>query len=58
MKKAFTFLAAAAFMALNTMAATADYQLVFSDEFNGTSLNTEVWNVEINGEGGGNGELQ
>ncbi|MBQ4007339.1 MAG: family 16 glycosylhydrolase [Muribaculaceae bacterium] len=58
MKKAFTFLAAAAFMALNTMAATADYQLVFSDEFNGTSLNTEVWNVEINGDGGGNGELQ
>ena len=57
MKKAFTFLAAAAFLALNAMAA-ADYHLVFSDEFDGTSLNTDVWNIEVNGDGGGNGELQ
>ena len=57
MKKAFTFLAAAAFVALNAMAA-ADYHLVFSDEFDGSSLDTDVWNIEVNGDGGGNGELQ
>ena len=28
------------------------------DEFNGTSLDTKAWNVEVNGNGGGNGELQ
>lgn len=42
-----------------TLASSAgDYQLVWSDEFNGTSLNTKAWNVEVNGNGGGNGELQ
>ena len=34
------------------------YELVFSDEFNGTSLDTQAWNVEVNGNGGGNNELQ
>lgn len=34
------------------------YQLVWSDEFDGTSLNTDNWNVEVNGNGGGNQELQ
>lgn len=34
------------------------YTLVWSDEFNGTSLNTDAWNVEENGDGGGNNELQ
>ncbi|MGC8824701.1 MAG: family 16 glycosylhydrolase [Bacteroidales bacterium] len=34
------------------------YQLVWSDEFNGTSLNRNVWNVEVNDYGGGNNELQ
>ena len=38
--------------------ATDGYQLVWSDEFNGTSLDTKAWNVEVNGNGGGNGELQ
>lgn len=44
--------------ALNAIAATGDYRLVWSDEFDGTALNTSVWNVETNGNGGGNGELQ
>ncbi len=30
----------------------------WSDEFNGDSLNTEHWNVEVNGDGGGNQEAQ
>ena len=39
-------------------AAENNYQLVWSDEFDGNSLNRNNWNVEVNGEGGGNGELQ
>lgn len=39
-------------------AADTNYQLVWSDEFNGSSLDRNVWNVEQNGDGGGNGELQ
>lgn len=39
-------------------AAETEYTLVWSDEFNGTSLDRNVWNVEVNGDGGGNGELQ
>ena len=58
MKKSFLLLAGAAMMAFNAFAAAGDYKLVFSDEFDGTALNTQVWNVEVNGNGGGNGELQ
>ena len=58
MKKSFIFLAGAAMMAINAFAAAGDYKLVFSDEFDGTALNTQIWNVEVNGNGGGNGELQ
>lgn len=39
-------------------AAETNYQLVWQDEFEGTSLNRNYWNVEVNGDGGGNGELQ
>jgi hypothetical protein len=35
------------------------YQLVWADEFNvNGSLNPTFWNIEINGNGGGNNELQ
>lgn len=34
------------------------YRLVWEDLFDGTSLDTSVWNVEVNGDGGGNNELQ
>ena len=34
------------------------YEQVFADEFNGTALDTRVWNTESNGDGGGNQELQ
>lgn len=33
-------------------------QLLWSDEFNGDELNLEDWNIEVNGDGGGNNELQ
>ena len=38
--------------------AAEEYQLVWSDEFDGTSLNDSNWNIEVNGNGGGNNELQ
>ncbi len=34
------------------------YTLVWSDEFDGTSLDTANWNIEVNGNGGGNNEEQ
>lgn len=35
-----------------------EYQLVWSDEFDGDALNMAYWNVEDNARGGGNAELQ
>ena len=35
-----------------------EYTLVWSDEFEGTTLNTDNWSVEVNGSGGGNQEKQ
>jgi beta-glucanase (GH16 family) len=34
------------------------YSLVWQDEFNGTALNENIWNIEVSGSGGGNQELQ
>lgn len=34
------------------------YELVWGDEFNGTALNMNDWTYEVNGNGGGNNELQ
>lgn len=34
------------------------YTLRWSDEFDGNSLNKDLWNIEENGNGGGNQELQ
>lgn len=34
------------------------YKLVWNDEFNSPSLDTSKWNYEINGNGGGNNELE
>ncbi|MDR3628661.1 MAG: glycoside hydrolase family 16 protein [Ignavibacteriaceae bacterium] len=36
----------------------AGYKLVWNDEFNGTSIDTSKWNYEVNGDGGGNNELE
>ncbi|MBR1807964.1 MAG: glycoside hydrolase family 16 protein [Paludibacteraceae bacterium] len=37
---------------------TGEYRLVWSDEFNGTQIDRDIWNIEVNGNGGGNNELQ
>ena len=34
------------------------HKLVWRDEFNGDALDEKAWNVEVNGDGGGNQELQ
>lgn len=34
------------------------YKLVWSDEFDGNTLDESIWNIEVNGSGGGNNELQ
>lgn len=34
------------------------YQLVWEDTFNGDALDPLLWNIEVNGGGGGNNELQ
>lgn len=34
------------------------YQLVWAEEFDGTELNMDNWTIEVNGNGGGNQELQ
>lgn len=39
-------------------AAAATYQLIWSDEFNGTSVNTSNWNFETGAGGWGNNEQQ
>ena len=35
-----------------------EYQLVWNEDFTEASLDNAVWNVEVNGDGGGNNELQ
>ena len=54
--KGFNFIICVAL--LLTSCAKGDWRLVWSDEFDGESLNTAYWNVEDNARGGGNAELQ
>jgi len=49
-------LLASCFFAL--VASQQTYQLVWSDEFNGNSLDLSKWQYEVNCDGGGNNELQ
>ena len=37
---------------------TGGYKLVWQDLFNADALDESVWNIEVNGDGGGNNELQ
>lgn len=45
-------------VATKDVKAETAWEVVWSDEFDGTELNRDVWNVEVNGNGGGNEELQ
>src|SRR4051794_38470043 len=37
---------------------TSSYQLIWADEFNGTTVDTSNWNFEIGGQGWGNHEQE
>ena len=43
---------------VNQVKAESSWKLVWSDEFEGDSLNTNVWTRETGGSGWGNNELQ
>ncbi len=45
-------------VSLNVMLYSQQYQLIWSDEFDGTELNEENWTRQIGGGGWGNNELQ
>ncbi len=45
-------------MAGNQLLAAPPYELIWSDEFDGTSVNTANWNFDIGGGGWGNNELE
>lgn len=57
MKKITTF-ALAALLCLSSCSTTEKYVLAWEDDFNGTAVNTDYWNLEDNARGGGNAELQ
>ena len=55
MKKLCTLLSA---LCLAGMATAQDYELVWNEDFTDEVLDTKVWNIEVNGDGGGNNEMQ
>lgn len=55
MKRIFTLFAVIGLFGAVT---AQDYQLVWNEDFTEDALDRSVWNVEVNGDGGGNNELQ
>lgn len=55
MKKIFSLLT---IICLAGMVGAQEYQLVWNEDFTDGGLDRNVWNVEVNGDGGGNNELQ
>jgi beta-glucanase (GH16 family) len=55
MKRIFTLFAAIGLFGAVT---AQDYQLVWNEDFTEDALDRSVWNVEVNGDGGGNNEMQ
>ena len=45
-------------LAMAMVSQAQDYTLVWNEDFTDGVLDTKVWNVEVNGDGGGNNELQ
>lgn len=52
------FAAPSAVLAQSAASATEGFELVWQDLFDGDALNLDRWNIEVNGAGGGNNELQ
>lgn len=57
MKRIFLYIAALAMVAM-PLQAQDEYTLVWNADFTDDALNTNAWNIEVNGDGGGNNELQ
>ena len=45
-------------LAMAIVSQAQDYTLVWNEDFTDGVLDTKVWNIEVNGDGGGNNELQ
>ena len=45
-------------LAMAMVSQAQDYTLVWNEDFTDGVLDTKVWNIEVNGDGGGNNELQ
>ena len=45
-------------LAMAMVCQAQDYTLVWNEDFTDGALDTKVWNIEVNGDGGGNNELQ
>jgi beta-glucanase (GH16 family) len=54
----FALISSGFLIAQATHAQTCGWNQVWKDDFNGTSLDRNNWSLEVNGDGGGNGELQ
>lgn len=52
------FFVLTALVLLPSVSRSQSYTLVWSDEFDSTAVNTSEWEYEVNGNGGGNNELQ
>ncbi|MDR0872556.1 MAG: family 16 glycosylhydrolase [Prevotellaceae bacterium] len=57
-KHYFTMLVALFCLGCINLSAQEEYQLVWQDLFDDDALNAGTWNIEVNGNGGGNNELQ
>ena len=55
MKKLYSLLTV---LCLAGMVSAQEYTLVWNEDFTDASLDKQVWNIEVNGDGGGNNELQ
>ncbi|PZX20811.1 putative secreted protein (Por secretion system target) [Breznakibacter xylanolyticus] len=51
-------LLAASLLMLPLMSGAQNYQLVWEDQFDEPALNETFWTIQVNGDGGGNNELQ
>lgn len=55
MKKLYALLA---ILCVAGMVSAQEYTLVWNEDFTDAALDQQVWNIEVNGDGGGNNELQ
>ena len=57
-KQLYTMLLLMLALPLAAQSSADDYTLVWNEDFTDATLDRKVWNIEVNGDGGGNNELQ